>query len=142
MLFRSPKKSKRRGAPPPITGGADNNSNEDLDVQPDKDLSDPDEPRTLPDSSDPVPEPRPRPRRSVRIRKLKQHPDNVYENRPPSEITRDIERNRTWQQLCNATARRSSTTCTTGVRDEGEREFGLGTQSDDERIDSVSHRST
>ena len=31
----------------------DNDSNEDLDVQPDKDLSDPDEPHTLPDSSDP-----------------------------------------------------------------------------------------
>ena len=86
-------------APPPNKGGVDNDLNEDLNVQLDKDLSDPDEPRTLPDSSDPVPEPTPRPRRSARIRKLKQCPDNVYGNRPPREITRDIERNRTWRQL-------------------------------------------
>ena len=44
--------------------------------------------------------------------------------------------------LCNATARRSSTTCTIAVRGGQEREFGLGTQLGDEKIDSVPHRST
>ena len=77
----------------------DNNLNEDLNVQLDKDLSDPDELHTLPDSSDPVPEPTPQPRRSARIRKLKQHCDNVYGNRPPSKIMHDIEQNHTWRQL-------------------------------------------
>ena len=44
--------------------------------------------------------------------------------------------------LCNATAGRSSTTCTIGVRGGKGREFGLGTQLDGEKIDSVPHRST
>ena len=44
--------------------------------------------------------------------------------------------------LCNATARRSSTTCTIEVRGGEGREFGLGTQLDDEKVDSVPHRST
>ena len=44
--------------------------------------------------------------------------------------------------LCNATARCSSTTCTVDVRGGQGREFGLGTQLDDEKVDSVPHRST
>ena len=43
---------------------------------------------------------------------------------------------------CNATVGRSSMTCTTGVQDKEKYEFGLGTQSEDEKADSVSHRST
>ena len=43
---------------------------------------------------------------------------------------------------CNATARRSSTTCNIDVRGGQGREFGLGTQLDDEKVDSVPHRST
>ena len=42
--------------------------------------------------------------------------------------------------VCNATARRSSTTCTTSSG-QGKGEPSLGTQFDDERIDSVSYRS-
>ena len=41
---------------------------------------------------------------------------------------------------CNATARRSSTMCTTSSG-QGKSELSLGTQFDGERIDSVSHRS-
>ena len=40
---------------------------------------------------------------------------------------------------CNATMRRSSTMCTTSSG-QGKNELGLGTQFDDERIDSVSYR--
>ena len=41
---------------------------------------------------------------------------------------------------CNATARRSSTTCTTGSG-WGKNKLGLGAQFDDEKIDSVPYRS-
>ena len=46
------------------------------------------------------------------------------------------------EDFCNATARRSSTTCTIEVRGGQGREFELGTQLDDEKVDSVPHRST
>ena len=40
------------------------------------------------------------------------------------------------EHACNATARRSSTTCTVNVQGRQGREFGLGTQLDDEKVDS------
>ena len=46
----------------------------------------------------------------------------------------------TMPRSCNATARRSSTTCTTSSG-QGKNELGLGTQSDGEKIGSVSYRS-
>lgn len=52
-----------------------------------------------PSTPDPVPDPTPPPRRSGRVRKLLNRPDNVYGNRPPSEITRDIEQTRSWRRL-------------------------------------------
>ncbi|KAH9008639.1 hypothetical protein EDB85DRAFT_2164076 [Lactarius pseudohatsudake] len=46
----------------------------------------------------PVPGPS-EPRRSGRIRKPVTHPDNVYGDRPPTTIIRDIARTHTWRQL-------------------------------------------
>jgi hypothetical protein len=52
-----------------------------------------------PPAPEPVPAPALQPRRSERWRKPTTHPDNVYGDRPPAKITRDIERTRKWKDL-------------------------------------------
>jgi transposase InsO family protein len=75
-------------------------------------VDEPDEPQAPPPAPDPVPEPAPQPRRSGRVRKALNRPDNVYGDGSPSEISRDIERTRTWQRLVedppSSSRRRSS----------------------------------
>jgi transposase InsO family protein len=52
-----------------------------------------------PPAPEPVPAPALQPRRSERRRKPTTRPDNVYGDRPPVKITRDIERTRKWKDL-------------------------------------------
>jgi hypothetical protein len=61
--------------------------------------------------ADPVPKPKGKsrsrpdptssvePRRSARLRKVPTDPDNVYGERHPAKVSRDIERTRTWKQM-------------------------------------------
>src|SRR6266571_7399069 len=55
-------------------------------------------PQALPSPPDPVPGPS-QPRRSTRVRKLLTRPENVYGERPPTTIIRDIARTHTWRHL-------------------------------------------
>jgi hypothetical protein len=52
-----------------------------------------------PPAPEPVPAPVLQPRRSERRRKPTTRPDNVYGDRPPVKITRDIERTHKWKDL-------------------------------------------
>ena len=56
-------------------------------------------PPALPPVPAPVPGPSTEPRRSGRLRKQATRPDNVYGKGDPVQITRDIERTRTWRNL-------------------------------------------
>src|SRR6266704_3685721 len=55
-------------------------------------------PQALPSPPDPVPGPS-QPRRSSHVRKLITCPENVYGERPPTTIIRDIAQTCTWQHL-------------------------------------------
>jgi hypothetical protein len=56
------------------------------------------QPQALPPTVPPVPGPS-APRRGTCQRKVHTCPDNVYGDRPPTVITRDIARTRTWRQM-------------------------------------------
>jgi transposase InsO family protein len=72
---------------------------------------DPPEQQAPPHRPDPVPKPKGKsrsrpdptssvePRRSARLRKVPTDPDNVYGERHPAKVSRDIERTRTWKQM-------------------------------------------
>src|SRR6266702_2320040 len=55
-------------------------------------------PQALPSPPDPVPGPS-QPRRSTRVRRPLTRPENVYGERPPTMIIRDIAQTRTWRHL-------------------------------------------
>ena len=63
----------------------------------------PDELQALPPEPEPVPEPEPEPpahpRRSGQIRRPPTRPDNVYGDKHPTKITKDIERTCNWRHL-------------------------------------------
>jgi hypothetical protein len=92
-----PEQLKGRSAPSPA---------EDDEAAPDVPL----EQQAPPHDPDPVPKPKPKgkyrqdppmeaPRRSVRQRKVPSNPDNVYGDRPPSKVVRDIGRLCSWRQM-------------------------------------------
>jgi hypothetical protein len=72
---------------------------------------DPPEQQALPPRPDPVPKPKGKsqsrpettsdvaPRQSERLRKVPTNPDNIYGDRHPSKVSRDIEQTRTWKQM-------------------------------------------
>jgi len=89
-----PKPLKGRSAPP-----SDGNGEAPDQKEPSEVSSQPDVPQTPPRPSVPVPSPS-APRKSGRQRKVPTRPDNVYgERRHPTEVTKDIERKRTWKRL-------------------------------------------
>ena len=69
-----------------------------VDAAPPDNSEKPAEQHALPPVTDPVPAPS-EPRRSARLRKTTTRPDNVYGQRHPTEISRDIERTCTWRRL-------------------------------------------
>jgi hypothetical protein len=62
-----------------------------------------------PPAPEPVPAPALQLRRSERQRKPTTHPDNVYGDRPPVQITRDIEWTRRWKDLVESPSGSSRT---------------------------------
>jgi len=70
-------------------------------------INDPTEQQAPPPAPDPVPKSKAKsrstqdvePRRSARLRKVATRPDNVYGDRHPTKVTRDIERTRTWKKM-------------------------------------------
>jgi hypothetical protein len=72
---------------------------------------DPPEQQALPPHPDPVPKPKGKsrsrpettsdvvPKQSEQLRKVPTNPDNIYSDRHPSKVSRDIEWTRTWKQM-------------------------------------------
>src|SRR6201996_8281229 len=69
-----------------------------VDAAPPDSPGEPAQQHAPPPVPDPVPAPM-EPRRSTRLRRTTTCPDNVYGQRHPTEITRDIERTLTWRRL-------------------------------------------
>ena len=82
-----PEPTKRGSAPQPVGAGSPTPSSGGTG-----------QPQTLPSPVPPVPGPS-QPRCSTHERRVPTCPDNVYGDRHPTEITRDIARTYSWQQM-------------------------------------------
>ena len=85
-------------APPELPNRRHTLQPDRVDAAPPDNSEKPAEQHAPPPVTDPVPAP-PEPRWSARLRKTTTRPDNVYGQRHPTEISRDIEQTCTWRHL-------------------------------------------